>query len=363
MRFRLKGRNSFYLVIIFLIVLAVFMAAGCGVQPIKDKSSESTGKPDTTQETGRAPKSGSATEDIIAVKENAGKCGQCHAMAPEVATWQLTSHSNFACTTCHDVSTASFSDTTPALPIKMKEEISSDTCKQCHSHKRAYTLSGDLVVPHKKHDKVGISCVKCHSGVVHANIAERGITAQKEFSDLSKWDLQLAEKVVTKYYTQPSMWTCIDCHKSMGITRACAACHSEIDGLLSHEAEDWKEVHGKSGRQNIGECTKCHSIPGEQKFVEPSTGDRSADFARANEFCYSCHTEKPESHLGNILSEHPALAKDRGVANCFTCHNKNKPNLEENVTATYCNQCHWFEEGQKIQIEDEKTETEKTAET
>ncbi|MBO8169928.1 MAG: hypothetical protein H0Z35_12205 [Thermoanaerobacteraceae bacterium] len=45
-----------------------------------------------------------------------------------------------------------------------------------------------------------------------------------------------------------------------------------------------------------------------------------------------------------MLAEHPSIALDKGLSNCFTCHNKNKPSIKENVTATYCNQCHWFED-------------------
>ena len=337
----MKKDRILVLVLVVFVIMLVILLTGCGTKPMNENQT-----PEDAKQAADTAKTISVEQGIkTSTAAMAGDCGECHAMAPEIETWKLTSHSNFPCTACHGEKASDYSDITPSLPVELSEEVSSENCKQCHSANRMYTPSGDLIIPHEKHDKVGIICVKCHSGVVHANIAEREITKQEEFKDLSKWDVKMAEKVVTKYYTQPSMWTCIDCHKGMGITRACSACHSEINGLPSHEVKEWEVVHGKSGRGNIDECTRCHSIPGEQKFVEPSTGDKVADFARANNFCYKCHSQKPESHSGDVLPNHPSLAFNRGLVNCFTCHDRNRPGVDENVTATYCNQCHWFEKG------------------
>ena len=319
-----------YFTLVCGVLLMVLILAGCG----GGTTSKGTSSNQNSAE--------NVSEAVVSLEESAGECGQCHAMRPEIATFQLTSHNKFECTVCHNVKASDYTETIPASPIKIKTTIGSDTCKQCHSANRAYSPSGDLIVPHERHDKAGVSCTDCHSGIAHANIAEREITTKEGFDDLAKWSLKIAEKVVTKYYSQPSMWTCIGCHKKKEITRACSACHTKISGLPSHESETWQRVHGITGRQNIGECTKCHSIPGEQKFVTPSTGDQAADFARANRFCYSCHIVKPKYHGNAMLSDHPEFAKERGLQNCLACHNSVEPKHSENIAPTFCNQCHWF---------------------
>ncbi|MCL4441734.1 MAG: cytochrome c3 family protein, partial [Firmicutes bacterium] len=286
-------------------------------------------------------------EVSLKLSKSAKECGQCHEMLPEVTTWQLSSHSQLACTTCHKVNSKDYGSsgsTTLSRVITIKAEIKDEVCQGCHSPNRAVTPSGDLLIPHSKHAQRGITCVKCHSGVTHANVARRGVTMKEEYKDLSKWTTETAQAVFTKYYSQPSMWTCIDCHKSLKVTTKCSACHTAIPGLASHEGGGWRTGHGITARQDIGQCTKCHVIPGEPKFITPSTGDVATDFARANQFCYKCHKTKPASHTNTMLPDHPQLARNRGTQNCFACHSKEQPKPAKNVTATYCNQCHWFQE-------------------
>ncbi|MDA8234677.1 MAG: hypothetical protein M0Z31_07775 [Clostridia bacterium] len=269
------------------------------------------------------------------------QCTGCHEMNPEILTWQLSSHSNVPCTACHNIKPAYFQTKHDAKnftrPIKIFEAIPNSVCEGCHSPNRVMTVSGDLIIPHEKHTKAGLTCVKCHSGVVHANIAERGLT-----TDYETWNLEKARKAATKFYLQPSMWTCIDCHKQLRITRKCSACHTAIPDLPSHEQPSWQENHGKTARAAIGECTKCHVTPGAPKFVTPSTGDQAADFARAQAFCYNCHLKRPQTHGSSMVPLHPGKTKDKGIQNCLTCHNRQQPGTGSNVAGTYCNQCHWF---------------------
>jgi hypothetical protein len=162
-------------------------------------------------------------------------------------------------------------------------------------------------------------------------------------SDPEKWDIDTARKVSTKYYRQPSMWTCINCHKQVNVTRRCSACHTTIPSLPSHDSPAWKSQHGKTARSAIGECTKCHVTPGQPKFVSPSTGDQAADFAQAQEFCSNCHLQRPEMHENSMVPVHPGKVGERGLPNCLTCHDKEQPKPDAKVTGTYCNQCHWLQ--------------------
>jgi len=42
-----------------------------------------------------------ATGTILKATSTPKFCSLCHEMAPEVFTWKVTTHSNFACVTCH----------------------------------------------------------------------------------------------------------------------------------------------------------------------------------------------------------------------------------------------------------------------
>lgn len=283
---------------------------------------------------------GSATSAKEEVKVAKVDCTGCHEMAPEVLTWQISSHSKIPCTSCHQVKPEDFkaqhdSGQIPK-PIKLEDGIPNSVCEQCHTTNREATPSGDLIIPHDKHAAMGVACVKCHSGVVHAGIEKRGLT-----NDYEKWTPDTARQAATRTFLSPSMWICINCHKQANVTRKCSACHTAIPSLPSHDLPTWKSQHGKVARTNIGECTKCHVTPGQPKFVTPSTGDLAADFARAQEFCYTCHLKRPEMHEKSMFPIHPAKVAERGVQNCLTCHNRDQK-TDPKVTGTYCNQCHWM---------------------
>lgn len=280
-------------------------------------------------------------------QNNSGQCTGCHEMTPEVLTWSVSSHSKIACTACHKVDPAAFKtkhdNGSFKKPIIISEAIPNSVCQQCHSQNRVSTPSGDLIIPHDKHEANDVACVKCHSGIAHASIAERGLTDENAVK-YSQWNAGYAQKASTRYYTEPNMWVCINCHKAAGVTRRCGACHTTIPELLSHNDPTWKSDHGKTARANIGECTKCHVTPSSPTFITPSTGDKAADFARAQQFCYSCHIKRPGFHGANMVITHPGIAAQKGIQNCLTCHNANQPKPGENVPGTYCNQCHWMQQ-------------------
>ncbi|MHB9094892.1 MAG: cytochrome c3 family protein [Eubacteriales bacterium] len=318
----MQDRRKTILAICGILLFLVFFAVAFSSVTAKDSKSSS--------------KQGNSQDDNKS-------CTGCHEMNPEVATWQVSSHSKIPCTACHQVKPSDFQaqhdSQSFTKPIKMTDAIPSNVCEQCHSPNRVATTSGDLIIPHDRHAAAGVACVKCHAGVVHGKIAERGSAADGKYES---WDQDFAKKQATMYYREPSMWTCIGCHRQLKVTRRCGACHTEIPSLPSHDNPTWKSDHGKSARADIGGCTKCHVTPGSPTFVTPSTGDKAADFARAQEFCYSCHLQRPAMHENSMIPVHPSKVAQRGIQNCLTCHNPDPPKPEAKVTGTYCNQCHWL---------------------
>ncbi|MCL5935198.1 MAG: NapC/NirT family cytochrome c, partial [Firmicutes bacterium] len=105
-------------------------------------------------------------------------CSSCHEMTPEVRTWQATSHSKFKCTECHiepgignliihkigAVKEVYLHVTnTFERPIRINYYIENNICEGCHTpQNRVFTVSGDLIIPHERHEKKGIYCVQCH---------------------------------------------------------------------------------------------------------------------------------------------------------------------------------------------------------
>ena len=329
----MREHRKTYLAVFVVLLFMVFLGVAFSGEPVKDTA----GKDSSPQPNG--------------LEES---CTGCHELKPEILTWQISSHSKIPCTSCHDIDLSRYESghsteeqsaqekKNLTVPIKMADAIPNTVCEQCHTSNREATVSGDLIIPHDKHSAVGVLCVKCHSGVVHAKIADRELTVSGKLSDLDAWNVDEAKKVSTNYYLQPSMWVCLECHKSANVTRECNACHTSIPSLPSHEAPTWKSTHGKTARTGIGDCTKCHVIPGEPQFIKKSTGDIAADFARAQSFCYDCHLVRPEMHEKSMIPIHPAKVAERGIQNCLACHDKAKPEPGTNITTTYCNQCHWL---------------------
>lgn len=324
-----RGVSPGVFAVLIIILLAVFLA-GCG-QP-------TTVEPTPGQET--KPTSGGKISGV--------ECAKCHEMLPEVATWMVSSHSKIACTKCHtkvDLAAMQAAQSTGSYskPIRIKEKIPGDTCKECHSENRVFSLPGDLIVPHDRHDKARIGCTDCHNTVVHYAIAERSVTTRPEFNNYASWTPDLAKKVATLPFERPSMWQCLDCHQAAKVDTPCADCHKVYTSLPSHERPDWLSAHGREGRNNVSNCTMCHSSKEGPKTVASGTGDPIIDFERATSYCYNCHKKRPAFHGHDFMSLHATTAKTKGLLNCFACHSLNQP-AADNVTGTYCNNCHWFQE-------------------
>lgn len=351
----LKRLHKFSLKKVMLLtalVLLALLVVGCSQQtstaPATAPEKETSGDATQTQDT----QAGGLTTTKVSDTEIAQtQCTECHEMWPEIATWQTSVHANVPCLTCHkgydpQQNKSAHDSGSFQKPIAIRNNpVSDDACRSCHAmQNRLATLLPDLIAPHEKHEAAKVPCLSCHRFVTHGNIAERKVTTRPEYSDYSKWSPQLAKQAAPQVMRRPNMFVCINCHEQRKVTTKCAACHyyPERKSLPSHENPEWKVIHGREGRKDVNNCAKCHYDKESQKFATPSTGDLIADFARANSYCYGCHLKRPANHDGAWMSKHPQMAKDKGLQNCFACHDKNQP--RPNVTGTYCNTCHWFQD-------------------
>lgn len=281
-------------------------------------------------------------------------CGTCHEMNPEYNTWKASSHSTVACKTCHIqpgvVSYAKakanglvelYKKTTDdyTAPIQMIKEVPNSTCESCHNMKtRETSAKGDIIIPHDKHLAKDISCVTCHSGIAHGNVADRNVTYK---TDYDKWSGTLGKQMMSNVkFTQPKMEDCIKCHETRQVSTECKTCHSTGMKPKSHDAADFKNnSHGQLAEKDIQKCNSCHSTmsQNELKNLEPkSASDQffntgtaktsnitAQEYAKENTYCQKCHATRPQSHDANFIDAHGALAK-KDKQKCSACHNEQK---------------------------------------
>lgn len=307
-------------------------------------------------------------------------CATCHVMKPEYVTWQASAHSRVSCVQCHvqpglgnalihkvEASKELYKYVTKTyeLPIMMTEQIDNDRCLKCHNLKRRITATGDLVIPHKKHQDQKISCLKCHQGVAHGQIASRGVT---QGGDFKKWDAAKGRKMMTVDFTSPKMNLCMDCHERRGVTMACEACHSNPKMPDNHREKGFvaKGLHGGLAKKSISYCETCHNyitknggtsdeLKAEEEDpvtaflnrVTQSDGAKSingvADFARNNSYCTDCHKKRPPSHNDEWPYKHGPIAEATpdGVNDCLVCHAP-RANVSSgaSVKQAACGGCH-----------------------
>lgn len=118
----------------------------------------------------------------VAYTSRSAFCGSCHEMSSMYQSWQLSAHKNVACYDCH--AEPGIQGTVKAKAKGLKElylhvagaqvmpkaDERSINCYNCHQEKvkmntdKAFTAKD----PHTaKHFNNGMTCVTCHSGVVH----------------------------------------------------------------------------------------------------------------------------------------------------------------------------------------------------
>lgn len=268
-------------------------------------------------------------------------CQGCHEMKPEIATWQVSSHSKIACIQCHaEIKAAHFVQLIHYtkkyyLPIQVKEPVPNSICENCHSQNRTVTPRGDLIIPHQKHEKEGIACTTCHIGVTHGKIAERQETIDGDFS---RWDDVTGRQNMAWQYKTMSMTECLDCHKDKNGPQDCESCHSRIMPPVSHQSKEWVQngLHGQDALKNLDSCNECHSYS--MSLVRVQNDDKVISYARSNSFCVQCHSKKPASHTQqSFLHGTKATQDQRG---CLVCHEKNITKNANVATKTVCISCH-----------------------
>lgn len=274
-------------------------------------------------------------------------CGFCHEMKPEIATWQQSSHSRIECAECHGAITEDLLSRDGLvkelnlhfqknylLPITTAQPVPNSRCLNCHPGKRHVSPSGDLIIPHDKHNSGGISCSECHRGVAHGNIALRQMTIDGNFD---RWTPALGKEQMSGVNTGISMTACMECHRIKRVTQNCEACHREIVKPGDHKSPTWTKEHGKLARQDIKSCDKCHSYTVE--FELTNLKDPIAEYVQTNTLCWECHRRLPEDHKNEWASRHGTAAK-ANKASCYVCHNRTRPLNSFKGTKTFCTQCH-----------------------
>lgn len=285
-------------------------------------------------------------------------CSSCHkSVYPEYLTWSVSAHANAGCIECHLppglVNTlvhkamalkepAMYFTNTWEKPIKPTEPVENRNCQRCHSSNRNFTVSGDLIIPHDRHEKAGILCVDCHAGVAHAKIYERGLTSEDAPKKPEEWTAAYAETVYQKQFTNPDMDDCIKCHDKKGITVACEACHKTIYTPKDHlDKKSWLKNHGISAEGNVKPCQTCHNYGFSN--TDMKLDNPAVSYAWNNAFCSECHAKMPEGHNNTTWRhEHKIAVTQKGEKNCEACHRLNSKYPEGAPAAsTPCSKCHW----------------------
>lgn len=128
-------------------------------------------------------------------------CSSCHEMDKELSQWQVTTHSKFKCTNCHDVSLGYFTykhlTGDKVYLDKVKVIIPDATCRRCHSVNRKVSPPWGLNIPHTNHYQ-RINCIECHFKVGHTNESTR-VPKKK----------------------------CISCHDGKKASAECSTCHKK----------------------------------------------------------------------------------------------------------------------------------------
>jgi len=131
-------------------------------------------------------------------------CANCHVMTPQYATWQKSSHREWAsCNDCHvpqdnvfrkyffkakDGLYHSYMFTTRQEPevIRMKEagiEVVQENCIRCHEDQVTDAYLGGMVKDHKKH-RTERKCWTCHQEVPHGSV--HSLSSVKYYGKISK---------------------------------------------------------------------------------------------------------------------------------------------------------------------------------
>jgi len=303
-------------------------------------------------------------------------CLSCHEMSPEVHTWEASTHANVDCVSCHTDSgflgkfkekSDRFSEAykswtnTQMDPIKLTDarKIPNERCESCHSiENRPSKQKGDIIFSHEQHRDASVSCVTCHHGVVHGQIAERGLNGSDTYGS---WDREAGMMALKqKEFRVVQKPACLSCHEDSSVPNTCGSCHSTGMRPPDHDKPNFiSKLHGEGARKDLAGCDSCHKFTSVEdmmsayesnstaaEFLNDKKDDESAaGFARTlkeyvseNDFCSSCHSIAPASHEGDFFAKHGTLANEN-KAGCLTCHDETA-NTGFAPSSVSCGSCH-----------------------
>lgn len=291
----------------------------------------------------------------LKVTSSTAFCTSCHEMSPEDYTYQVTSHANLDCVTCHvSPGAGNYLESkfevlgyigkhltgNYTYPIVSDEPIKNDACISCHSSMRKVTPSGDINIPHDPHLKHDIACTACHGGVAHAFVAERGLTTEEK---IGTWNLAMAEEVSKFDDTKTAMEACMDCHEQVN------------QGLRPWEEN---EGLGKSEAQRVAERQESEKLAKEGNGQLPQavqaismTGQSGVSELTAPMRCAPCHLkiQTPVNHVEKTWSVTHGITATEDPRWCADCHSRQRDRAFVTISTpvkdyarsnTLCAPCH-----------------------
>lgn len=158
-------------------------------------------------------------------------------------------------------------------------------------------------------------------------------------------------------YTRPQMETCMDCHELRGAPLTCETCHTTSMLPEEHKAEDFIiSGHFEQAKDDLYYCNTCHSYTtknqvdgfkgGKAAYLNYISGEKNitkkvtvGEYAKANDYCISCHSQRPETHKDKFFQKNHGYLAERDKERCLTCHDF-KITSDAPVTTVACASCH-----------------------
>ncbi|MED4227220.1 cytochrome c3 family protein [Neobacillus cucumis] len=281
-------------------------------------------------------------------------CSSCHEMQPEYTSFTASAHNQISCVQCH-IKSGTVNMLThkvkslkevyyhvtgvPKQIVQTEEEaVSSQNCLQCHSKNRLVTASGDLKVNHKGHIEEGIPCITCHSGVVHAKMASRGINIEEVRGD---WTKESAEKLMEEKYLRPNMGTCINCHDQVnnGVKPWKDPAYSVPANAEETEKKAEENQNESAAKATTASTTTTASTETEktdaatlaehdqktQDIILQAIGKEQKD-VKVSMACETCHKKikLPKSHKVEGWNGNHGTTAIQQLDKCVNCHQDSK---------------------------------------
>ncbi len=149
------------------------------------------------------------------------------------------------------------------------------------------------------------------------------------------------------------------------LSMECSTCHKSTNTPENHQNIDWSKKHGEDAIQQLDKCIDCHQdqkwnkVIADQNINELLKGTNDIDDytanvtivkneVRKNQFCSTCHENRPPSHtesyqwLTDAHADNARTAEEK--ARCFVCHDRDK--VVKSTTSVksqndvYCQYCH-----------------------